>query len=80
MDTLGASGGGSGAGGGKGSVGLRGPGETQLEMDRRIILNRMSLLKERLAEIDKQKMTQRKNRGRMIRVALVGYTNVGNRH
>lgn len=70
-------GGGSGAGGGKGSVGLRGPGETQLEMDRRIILNRMSLLKERLAEIDKQKVTQRKNRGRMIRVALVGYTNVG---
>lgn len=52
-------------------------GETQLEMDRRIILNRMSLLKERLAEIDKQKSTQRKNRGRMIRVALVGYTNVG---
>lgn len=70
-------GGGSGAGGGKGSVGLRGPGETQLEMDRHIILNRMSLLKERLAEIDKQKSTQRKNRGRMIRVALVGYTNVG---
>ena len=70
-------GGGSGAGGGKGSVGLRGPGETQLELDRRIILNRMSLLKERLAEIDKQKVTQRKNRGRMIRVALVGYTNVG---
>lgn len=70
-------GGGSGAGGGKGSVGLRGPGETQLEMDRRIILNRMSLLKERLSEIDKQKSTQRKNRGRMIRVALVGYTNVG---
>lgn len=70
-------GGGSGAGGGKGSVGLRGPGETQLEMDRRIILNRMSLLKERLAEIDRQKSTQRKNRGRMIRVALVGYTNVG---
>ena len=70
-------GGGSGAGGGKGSVGLRGPGETQLEMDRRIILNRMSLLKERLAEIDKQKATQRKNRGRMIRAALVGYTNVG---
>ena len=70
-------GGGSGAGGGKGSVGLRGPGETQLEMDRRIILNRMSLLKERLAEIDKQKSSQRKNRGRMIRVALVGYTNVG---
>ena len=71
-------GGGSGSGSGKGgSVGLRGPGETQLEMDRRIILNRMSLLKERLVEIDKQKATQRKNRGRMIRVALVGYTNVG---
>src|SRR3712207_4614712 len=70
--------GGSGSGSGKGgSVGLRGPGETQLEMDRRIILNRMSLLKERLVEIDKQKATQRKNRGRMIRVALVGYTNVG---
>ncbi len=65
-------GGGSGAGGGKGSVGLRGPGETQLEMDRRIILNRMSLLKKQLAEIDKQKATQRKNRGRLIRVALVG--------
>ena len=70
-------GGGSGSGGGKGSVGLRGPGETQLEMDRRIILQRMSLLKKRLAEIDKQKATQRKNRGRLIRVALVGYTNVG---
>ena len=70
-------GGGSGSGGGKGSVGLRGPGETQLEMDRRIILQRMSLLKQRLAEIDKQKNTQRKNRGRLIRVALVGYTNVG---
>ena len=70
-------GGGSGAGGGKGSVGLRGPGETQLEMDRRIILNRMALLKQRLAEINTQKSTQRKNRGRMIRVALVGYTNVG---
>lgn len=70
-------GGGSGSGGGKCSVGLRGPGETQLEMDRRIILQRMSLLKQRLAEIDKQKTTQRKNRGRLIRVALVGYTNVG---
>lgn len=71
-------GGGSGSGSGKGgSVGLRGPGETQLEMDKRIILGRMSLLKERLAEIDKQKVTQRKNRGRMIRAALVGYTNVG---
>ena len=70
-------GGGSGSGGGKGSVGLRGPGETQLEMDRRIILNRMALLKRRLVDIDKQKTTQRQNRGRLIRVALVGYTNVG---
>ena len=70
-------GGGSGSGGGKGSVGLRGPGETQLEMDRRIILQRITLLKQRLAEIDQQKNTQRKNRGRLIRVALVGYTNVG---
>ncbi len=70
-------GGGSGSGGGKGSVGLRGPGETQLEMDRRIILHRITLLKQRLSEIDQQKTTQRKNRGRLIRVALVGYTNVG---
>lgn len=70
-------GGGSGSGGGKGSVGLRGPGETQLEMDRRIILQRITLLKQRLTEIERQKNTQRKNRGRLIRVALVGYTNVG---
>ena len=71
-------GGGSGSGSGKGgSVGLRGPGETQLEMDRRIILGRMSLLKEQLAQIDRQTSTQRKNRGRLIRVAFVGYTNVG---
>ena len=71
-------GGGSGSGSGKGgSVGLRGPGETQLEMDRRIILGRMSLLKEQLSQIDRQKAIQRKNRGRLIRVALVGYTNVG---
>ena len=70
-------GGGSGSGGGKGSVGLRGPGETQLEMDRRIILHRITLLKQRLMEIDRQKTTQRQNRGRLIRVALVGYTNVG---
>ena len=69
---------GGGSGGGKGgSVGLRGPGETQLEMDRRIILNRMALLKQRLADIDRQKTTQRQNRGKLIRVALVGYTNVG---
>ena len=66
-----------GGGSGNGSVGLRGPGETQLEMDRRIILQRITLLKKRLADIDKQKATQRKNRGRLIRVALVGYTNVG---
>ena len=70
-------GGGSGSGGGKGSVGLRGPGETQLEMDQRIIKQRITLLKQRLVEIDQQKTTQRKNRGRLIRVALVGYTNVG---
>ena len=70
-------GGGSGSGGGMGSVGLRGPGETQLELDRRIILQRITLLKQRLEEIDRQKTTQRKNRGRLIRVALVGYTNVG---
>lgn len=70
-------GGGSGAGGGKGMVGLRGPGETQLEMDRRIITKRISWLKEQLVDIDRQKSTQRKNRGRLIRVALVGYTNVG---
>lgn len=69
-------GGGSGSGKG-GSVGLRGPGEKQLELDRRIILNRMALLKSQLAQIDRQKSTQRKNRGRLIRVALVGYTNVG---
>ena len=69
-------GGGSGSGKG-GSVGLRGPGETQLEMDKRIILGRMSLLKEQLQQIDRQKSIQRKNRGRLIRVALVGYTNVG---
>ncbi|MBQ4231630.1 MAG: GTPase HflX, partial [Salinivirgaceae bacterium] len=54
-----------------------GPGETQIETDRRIILNRISLLKEQLKDIDKQKSTQRKNRGKLTRVALVGYTNVG---
>ncbi|KAA6349508.1 GTPase HflX [termite gut metagenome] len=69
-------GGGSGSARG-GSVGLRGPGETQLEMDKRIILSRISLLKEQLTQIDKQKATQRKHRGHLIRVALVGYTNVG---
>ncbi len=67
-----------GSGGARGgSVGLRGPGETQLEMDKRIIMGRISLLKEELKQIDRQKATQRKNRGRLIRVALVGYTNVG---
>lgn len=70
-------GGGSGAGGGKGTVGLRGPGETQLEMDRRIITRRISWLKQQLSDIDRQKATMRQNRGRLIRVALVGYTNVG---
>ena len=70
-------GGGSGAGGGKGTVGLRGPGETQLEMDRRIITQRISWLKQQLADIDRQNSTMRQNRGRLIRVALVGYTNVG---
>lgn len=70
--------GGSGGAGGKGgSVGLRGPGETQLEMDKRIITQRISWLKQQLADIDRQKSTMRKNRGRLIRVALVGYTNVG---
>lgn len=61
----------------KGGIGMRGPGETQIESDRRIILNKISLLKERLRHIDKQNETQRKNRGQLIRVALVGYTNVG---
>ena len=56
---------------------MRGPGETQIETDRRIILDKISLLKEKLKKIDKQKATQRKNRGKMVRVALVGYTNVG---
>ncbi|MBC6111049.1 GTPase HflX [Pedobacter fastidiosus] len=61
----------------KGGIGMRGPGETQIESDRRIILTKISLLKERLRLIDKQNETQRKNRGQLIRVALVGYTNVG---
>lgn len=61
----------------RGGIGMRGPGETQIETDRRIILDKISLLKERLKSIDKQNATQRKNRGEMIRVALVGYTNVG---
>ncbi len=61
----------------KGGIGLRGPGETQIETDRRIILTKISLLKQNLKDIDQQMSTQRKNRGKMVRVALVGYTNVG---
>lgn len=61
----------------RGGIGLRGPGETEIETDRRIIRSKIALLKEKLVEIDKQKTTQRQNRGKMIRVALVGYTNVG---
>ncbi|MEY3677990.1 MAG: hypothetical protein RI924_131 [Bacteroidota bacterium] len=61
----------------KGGIGMRGPGETQIETDRRLILQKISLLKERLKEIDKQSETQRKNRHQLVRVALVGYTNVG---
>lgn len=61
----------------RGGIGLRGPGETEIETDRRIIRDKISLLKKKLVQIDKQKATQRKNRGKMVRVALVGYTNVG---
>lgn len=61
----------------RGGIGMRGPGETQIETDRRIILRRISLLKEELISIDKQKTVQRKNRGKLVRIALVGYTNVG---
>jgi GTP-binding protein HflX len=61
----------------KGGIGMRGPGETQIETDRRIILERIALLKEELKHIDRQMNTQRQNRGKLVRVALVGYTNVG---
>jgi GTP-binding protein HflX len=61
----------------KGGIGMRGPGETEIENDRRIIRDRISLLKEKIKTIDKQIATQRQNRGKMVRVALVGYTNVG---
>lgn len=61
----------------KGGIGMRGPGETEIETDRRIIRDRITLLKEKLKTIDKQMATQRQNRGKMVRVALVGYTNVG---
>jgi GTP-binding protein HflX len=60
-----------------GGIGTRGPGETEIETDRRIVRDKISLLRKRLAEIDKQSQTQRKDRGEFIRVALVGYTNVG---
>lgn len=61
----------------RGGIGLRGPGETEIETDRRIVRDKIARLKEQLVKIDKQKATQRKNRGKMVRVALVGYTNVG---
>jgi len=61
----------------RGGIGMRGPGETQIETDRRIILDKIAKLKEQLKKIDKQKATQRQNRGKLVRVALVGYTNVG---
>jgi GTPase len=61
----------------QGGIGMRGPGETEIETDRRVIRDRISLLKKQLIKIDRQMMTQRKNRGRMVRVSLVGYTNVG---
>lgn len=61
----------------RGGIGMRGPGETQIETDRRIILNRIALSKTKLKDIDRQMATQRENRGKMVRVALVGYTNVG---
>lgn len=61
----------------KGGIGMKGPGETEIETDRRIIRDKITLLKKKLILVDKQKSTQRKNRGRLVRVALVGYTNVG---
>jgi GTP-binding protein HflX len=61
----------------RGGIGLRGPGETEIETDRRVIRDKISRLKEQLKKIDKQMATQRKNRGEMVRVSLVGYTNVG---
>ncbi len=61
----------------RGGIGLRGPGETEIETDRRIIRDKIALLRKKLEQIDKQKATQRKNRGKLVRVALVGYTNVG---
>lgn len=61
----------------RGGIGLRGPGETEIETDRRIIRTKIALLKDQLEKIDKQMITQRKNRGKLVRVSLVGYTNVG---
>lgn len=61
----------------RGGIGMRGPGETEIETDRRIVRDKISLLKKKLAQIDKQMATQRGNRGALVRVALVGYTNVG---
>jgi len=61
----------------RGGIGVRGPGETQIETDRRIILDKIARLKEQLKSVEKQKATQRKNRGKLVRVVLVGYTNVG---
>lgn len=61
----------------KGGIGMKGPGETELETDRRIVRDKIALLKKKLVKIDKQSLTQRKNRGKMVRLALVGYTNVG---
>src|SRR5690554_1471902 len=61
----------------KGGIGMRGPGERQIETDRRIIKERIGFLQKKLKEIDKQKKVQRGNRGQLVRVALVGYTNVG---
>ncbi len=61
----------------RGGIGMRGPGETQIETDRRMILDKIALLKEQLRKIDRQKANQRKNRGKLVRLALVGYTNVG---
>ena len=61
----------------KGGIGMRGPGETEIETDRRIVRDKVSLLKKKLSTIDKQMSVQRGNRGKLVRVALVGYTNVG---
>ncbi|MDX1783398.1 MAG: GTPase HflX, partial [Aequorivita vladivostokensis] len=61
----------------KGGIGMRGPGETEIETDRRIVRDKIALLKEKIRKIDKQMATQRGNRGQLVRVALVGYTNVG---